>query len=78
VVVKLLKVFLQLLSILVFIYALGSWFPRIRESSFYWYLSLVVEPFLNPIRKVIKPVNGVDFSPMILLFILFLLQRVIR
>ncbi|WP_461830127.1 YggT family protein [Aquifex sp.] len=76
--VKLIKLFLQLLTILVIVHAIGSWFPSVRRSKFYWYIDAIVEPLLRPIRSVVKPVNGVDFSPLVLLFILYLLQRVFR
>ncbi|HIQ48184.1 MAG TPA: YggT family protein, partial [Aquifex aeolicus] len=43
-IVKLINFILQLLVILVFIHALGSWFPQIRNSRFYWYIDWIVEP----------------------------------
>ncbi|RUM29167.1 MAG: YggT family protein [Aquifex sp.] len=76
-IIKLIKVLLQLLIILVFIHALGSWFPQIRNSRFYWYIDWIVEPLLRPIRSVVKPINGIDFSPFILIIILSILQRVL-
>jgi len=78
VIVKLVKLLLQVLTILVIVHAIGSWFPSVRRSKFYWYIDAVVEPMLRPIRKVIKPVNGLDFSPLVLLFVLYLLQRIFR
>jgi len=77
VIARLLDALLQLLSLLLFVYALGSWFPSVRRSKFYLLLSALFEPLLEPIRKVIKPVNGVDFSPLILMLLLILLQRVL-
>ena len=77
-IVKLLKVLIELLIILVIIHAIGSWFPQIRRSKFYWYVDFIVEPLLRPIRNVIKPVNGIDFSPLILIFILVIIQRILR
>lgn len=76
-IVKLINFILQLLVILVFIHALGSWFPQIRNSRFYWYIDWIVEPLLRPIRSVVKPINGIDFSPFILIIILSILQRVL-
>ncbi|NPA33225.1 MAG: YggT family protein [Aquificae bacterium] len=76
--IKLFKLALQLLTILVFVHALASWFPSLRRSRIYWYIDWVVEPFLRPIRKVVKPVNGLDFSPLILILILTILQRALR
>ena len=76
--VKTIELLLQLLTFLVIVHAIGSWFPSFRRSKFYWYIDAIVEPLLRPIRSVVKPINGVDFSPLVLLFILYLLQRVFR
>jgi YggT family protein len=31
---------------------------------------MLTEPFLAPIRKLLPPMGGLDFSPLILLFLL--------
>jgi len=78
VIIKLVKVFIQLLILLTLIHALGSWFPQVSRSKFYWYIDWIVSPFLEPIRKVVKPVNGIDFSPLILILILSIILRIFR
>ena len=77
-IIKLLNILIELLIILVFIHAIGSWFPQIRNSKFYWYIDFIVDPLLRPIRNLIKPINGIDFSPLILIFILVIIQRMLR
>jgi YggT family protein len=37
-------------------------------------LDKLTEPFLRPIRRVLKPVSGFDLAPLALLFIVFFLQ----
>ena len=37
-------------------------------------LDKIVEPLLRPIRKVVKPVNGIDFSPIILILTVYLVE----
>ncbi|RLJ69825.1 YggT family protein [Hydrogenivirga caldilitoris] len=74
---KLLHLLIQLLIILVFIHALGSWFPQIRESRFYALLDRLIEPMLRPIRQVLPYMGGIDISPMILIFILIVIDRLI-
>jgi YggT family protein len=73
--VKVLHLIIEVLIILVVIHALGSWIPQIRESRFYYYVDRIVDPLLEPIRRVVPSVGGVDFSPMILIFILILIDR---
>ncbi|MDQ7082236.1 MAG: YggT family protein [Aquificota bacterium] len=74
---KLLHLLIQLLIILVFIHALGSWFPQVRESRLYELIDRMVEPMLRPIRQVLPYMGGIDISPMILIFILILIDRLI-
>jgi len=74
---KVLHLLIELLIILIFIHALGSWIPQIRESRFYEILDRIVEPMLRPIRQVLPSMGGIDISPMILIFILILIDRII-
>jgi YggT family protein len=41
-------------------------------------LSQIVEPLLAPIRRVIPPVGGLDFSPLVLIIILQVLGALLR
>jgi len=76
-IIKILHLLIQLLIILVFIHALGSWFPQLRESRFYMYLDRIVEPMLRPIRNILPDFGGIDISPAVLIFILILIDRVL-
>lgn len=40
-------------------------------------LNRLTEPLLRPIRRVIPPISGLDFSPLILLLVLFFIERLI-
>ncbi len=74
----LLSFLIKLYIIVVIIYTLMSWVPQLRASSFYYNLSKVVEPLLEQIRKVVPPVYGLDFSPVILIFILEIINHFLR
>lgn len=39
------------------------------------FINETTEPLMAPFRRLIPPVGGIDFSPMILLFVLQLLQN---
>ena len=75
---KVLHLLVELLIILIVIHAIGSWFPQIRESRVYYFIDRMVDPLLEPIRKVIPTVGGVDISPMILILLLLLIERLLR
>ncbi|MGL5080883.1 MAG: YggT family protein [Microcoleaceae cyanobacterium] len=63
--------FFQIYTVLIFIRILLSWFPNIN-----WYdppfsiLSQLTDPYLNVFRQFIPPLGGIDFSPMIAIFLL--------
>lgn len=72
-----LSLFINLLILLVFIHAIGSWIPKVRESKLYEVLDSLISPLLNPIRRVLPPTGGFDFSPLVLLFILYFIKRLL-
>lgn len=70
---SLIHIIFQIFTFIVIIDALISFFlpPYNPIRSF---LDRVVQPFLNPIRKVLPSIGGFDFSPVVLLLILQLLE----
>jgi len=42
------------------------------------FLDGIVQPLLAPIQRMLPPVGGLDFSPLVLLILLDLLSRVLR
>ncbi|MDT7870966.1 MAG: YggT family protein [Thermocrinis sp.] len=74
----LLSLLINLLIILVLVHAIGSWFPQVRESGFYRKLDVLIEPLLRPIRNVLPTYGNVDFSPLVLLLILYLIKHLLR
>ncbi|MCP5027071.1 MAG: YggT family protein [Actinomycetia bacterium] len=74
---------LQLFMLLMFVYIVLSWFPKPYGSTIgkvYDTLGLVVEPVLGPVRRALRPLMGsmpLDFSPMVIMFGLIIIQRVI-
>lgn len=69
---------LNLLIILIILHAIGSWIPKVRESGAYLFLDRLVSPLLEPIRKIIPPTAGFDFSPLILLMVIYLIKSLLK
>jgi YggT family protein len=65
----------NLYTILLFIYAITSWFPDLRRGRWVYYLASIIEPVLIPIRRVVPPLGGLDLAFLILFFALQLLIR---
>ena len=58
--------------------AIFSWLPaRWRANEFYGFLHAVTEPLLQPLRRLVPPVGGVDFSPLIAIVLIQLLLRIL-
>ncbi len=64
---------LQLLTFIVIVDAFSSFFlppdNKVREQ-----LGRIVNPLLNPIRKIIPPINNLDFSPIILIILIQIVE----
>jgi len=74
----LLSLIINLLIVLVLVHAIGSWIPQVRESEPYRKLDRLMEPILDPIRRVLPTYGNLDFSPLVLLLILYLLKHLFR
>lgn len=70
---------LNILTWLIIIQCLMSWFPGARYSKVYEILSMFTEPLVGPIREVLFRYIDIpiDFSPIIAFFIISIVQRLI-
>ncbi len=77
----LLRIFLSLLinatSTLLIIYCILSWFMTPDHPIRQW-LGSIIDPFLDPIRRILPGFGMVDLSPIILMLILQFLQNFIN
>ena len=70
--------FLQIYFILLIVRILLSWFPNIN-----WFdppfsvLGQLTDPYLNLFRAVIPPLGGIDFSPILAIFVLQFVQGLV-
>lgn len=65
---------------LVIIWCFMSWFP-LREGSLMYDVAVVIDrivsPYMNLFRRFIPPLGGMDFSPIVGLFVLLFGERLI-
>jgi YggT family protein len=67
--------FVNIYTALLFIRILLSWFPNIDWSSLpFSVLSQLTDPYLNLFRSLIPPLGGIDFSPILALLLLQVVQ----
>ncbi|MEA5596904.1 YggT family protein [Rivularia sp. UHCC 0363] len=71
--------FVSIYSTLLFIRVLLTWFPQIE-----WYkqpfaaLSQITDPYLNLFRNIIPPLGGMDLSPMLAFFALYIIGGLLK
>lgn len=66
-----------ILELLIFVRVMISWFPVSPFNPWIRRLRRIVDPILSPFRRVLPGFSGVDFSPLLALAALYVLQRVI-
>lgn len=69
---------LVLLQLLILARALLSWFPTMdRNNPIVRFIYQATEPILEPIRRMLPQGSMVDFSPLIVLVILWVVMQVL-
>ena len=64
------------LSFAIIIRALISWVMPVDGSGFTRVLVDITEPILAPIRRMLPPVGGIDFSPLLAIILINVLTTV--
>ena len=75
-IVKLINILSNLITLLIIVYVVLSYFM----SPFHpvrRFINNLVEPLLTPIRRVLPQTGMLDFSPMVLLMLVWLLSRLL-
>jgi YggT family protein len=66
--------FLQIYLVIVVLRVLLTWFPTINWGNQpFAILSQLTDPYLNLFRSLLPPLGGMDFSPILALFVLQIL-----
>jgi YggT family protein len=75
----LLNTFIGFYEIALLIRVVLSWVPHNPYNQAIRFLYKITDPVLNPIRKLIPPFKGIDFSPAIVFLGLeFIVKQIIR
>ena len=69
------NILFELLIYLLLIRIILSWLPHNRFHPIIDFIYQVTEPLLSPFRNMINPIGGVDLSPIIVFFLLRLIQN---
>ena len=69
---------IQLLIYLILISSILSWFQPDPRNPLVRLLHGIVDPVLHPIRVLLPSTMGMDFSPMVAILILYVLQSLLN
>ena len=73
----LINIAFEILAILIIIRVFLSWFPYNQYHPLIQILLKITDPILTPTRSLIRPVGGIDLSPIIVVFLIKLIQNFI-
>jgi YggT family protein len=68
---------IDLLMLVILVTSLLSWIRPDPRNPIVRFLHGIVDPVLHPIRLVVPAMGGMDFSPLIAILILSLLQKLV-
>ena len=68
---------IQIYSYMLLIWVIGSWFPKLRDTKFYYWIDRFVYPYAKIFRSVIPAFGGFDFSPIVAFIVLGILQNIL-
>lgn len=76
-VLRIVELLFQFYSLLILVYCIMSWIPLRQEGLLYDIASalhMVVAPFINVFRRLVPPLAGIDFSPVLAVIALNLIE----
>lgn len=68
------RIFCDIVFWAVLLIALISWVPSLAASGLASFISIVAEPLLRPIQKLIPPIAGFDISPLLAILVIQLFK----
>lgn len=61
---------IDLFTLLVFVAVITSWIRLSEDNPIRKLLRVAVEPVLEPVRRLLPSFGGLDFTPMLVIFVL--------
>ena len=77
-VAQVLSLFLYMLIVAILIRSLLSWFPNAGNNSFGRLVVQITEPLLGPVRRFMPRNLMIDFSPMVVIILLYIMVSVVN
>lgn len=76
--IQFLSILITILTWAILIRVLLSWIPNLsRDNPLVQLLMQITDPVLEPARRLIPPMGGMDFSPIVVILVLQFLGRML-
>jgi YggT family protein len=75
---RLINVVFTIYSLAIVARALLPWFRISYYHPVMRFLVQITEPLLGPLRRYIRPVGGLDFTPMVALLLLWVVEQLLQ
>jgi YggT family protein len=70
--------FFQLLQLVLIVRICLTWFPNINWwNQPFKFLREITDPLLEPFRRIVPPIGGLDLSPMVLFFVIGIVEKLV-
>jgi len=80
VVIALARTLDKVLTLYIWVIIIGAVISWVNPDPYHPVVRVInrlTEPVLRPIRRVLPPISGLDFSPVVAIFIIYLLQGIL-
>jgi YggT family protein len=76
--IRFLQIFVTVITWAILIRVLISWIPNLDPyNPIVRILRQITDPVLEPARRIIPPLGGIDISPIVVIIVLQLLERLL-
>ena len=75
--IDLVRILATVLTVLIFIRVAMSWFPQAGANNFGVLVYRLTEPLLGPVRSLLPAMGGIDFSPIVVLIGIQILESLL-
>lgn len=73
----LLRTLIDVYATIILVRVVLSWLPVDQDQPWARFIVGVTEPVVGPIRRVLPPLGGLDFSPLVAMLLLQLLRNML-
>lgn len=72
---RIVSTLLNIYGFLIVIYALLTWIPSLLNTTIGRFLARLVEPYLNWFERIIPPIAGISFAPVVALLVIYFVNN---